>query len=257
MKKLKLSSFFFTPIIVMTLMITSCKDSEKKTITTQSNAFAGTWVAKDFSDNMIVNKGIETVKNGVTEITIPKKITDSISFLNEDLESAKYSATIKNDTLINHLDETNIQKAIIKNGNLILLPLDDRYHSQEYTKADASLVKKAKDANVSVFRILINKTLSDNTYTNGSSKNKIKFSEDGNVAGLANFKNYYISVNGDAANIENMTAINFTTVDRSSKNLGIEFKKDIVNLYDLILLTKSGEKPYYKKGKLLYSLMAI
>lgn len=257
MRKLFTNTFIFTTMAISGLAITSCKDSKKEITAIQSNAFTGTWIAKEFIDNMITDKGIKTIDNGVTEIIVPEKVTDSIAFINEDLESEKHLATIENDTLINHLYETKTQKATIKNGNLILLPLDERYHSKEYIKADASLVKKAKDANVSVLRILINKTLSDNTYTSNTSKNEVSFTEDGKVTGLGNFKGYYISINGDGANIENMTAINFTTVDGSNKSLGIEFKKDAVDLYDLVLLTKSDEKPSYKKGKLLYSLHII
>ena len=135
-------------------------------------------------------------------------------------------ASFKNDTLVNHLYETKTQKAVIQDGNLILLPLDERYHSQEYVKADSSLVKKAKETNVTVLRLLINKTLSENTYSIKSSKTEIKFTEDGKVDGLSNFKDYYISINGDSADTRGITAIRFTTVDGSDKKLGIEFQKD-------------------------------
>jgi len=246
------NTFLFTAA-VLTLAMISCKDAKKDHSETEINSFSGTWIAKDFVDDIIVNNAIKTIENGVTEIVVPENVKDSILFLNEDLESAKYLATIQNDTLVNHLYETKTQKAVIQNGNLILLPLDERYDSQEYIKADASLLKKAKDANLSVLRILINKTLADNVYLNNSSK-EIKFTEDGKVSGIANFKNYYISINGDGANVENSTAITFTTADGSSKNLGIEFQKNKTELYDLVLLTKPDEKPFYKKGKLLYSL---
>jgi hypothetical protein len=119
------------------------------------------------------------------------------------------------------------------------------------------LVKKAKETNVTVLRLLINKTLSDNIYSTKSSKTEIKFTEDGKVEGLSNFKDYYISINGDSADTRGITAIRFTTVDGSDKKLGIEFQKDKIELYDLVLLTKSDEKPSYRKGKLLYSLRII
>ncbi|MCV9928013.1 hypothetical protein OIU83_10140 [Flavobacterium sp. LS1R49] len=257
MKKFIQSTFYCATIVLLTLTATSCKDSKKETEKEQSNAFAGIWIAKDFIDNIIIDNGIKTVNNGVTEIIIPENVKDSIIFINEDLEKDKHFASFKNDTLVNHLHETKTQKAVIQNGNLILLPLDERYHSQEYIKADSSLIKKAKDLNVSVLRVLINKTLSDNTYSTKSSKTEIKFTEDGKVEGLANFKSYYISINGDSADTQGITAINFTTLDGSNKNLGIEFQKDKVELYDLVLLTKSDEKPSYRKGKLLYSLKII
>lgn len=254
MEKLFKNAFLVIFMSISVLFTISCRYPKKEIKETESNTFAGTWISKEFITNMITDKEIKTIDNGVTEIVVPEKITDSITFINEDLESGKYSATIKDDTLINHLYETKTQKAIIKNRNLLLLPLDERYHSKEYIKADVSLVKKANEANVSVLRILINKTLSDHTYTINNSKNEVTFTEDGKVTGLGNFKSYYISINGDSANIENMTAINFTTVDGSRKKLGIEFKGSIIDLYDVVLLTKSDEKPSYKKGKLLYSL---
>ncbi|KIA97812.1 hypothetical protein [Flavobacterium sp. KMS] len=254
MKKLILNSFCFAAIGVLTLSTLSCKDSNKASGSEQSNPFAGTWVAKDFIDNIIEDNGIETVDNGVTEIIIPETLKDSITFLNEDLERGKYTATIKNDTLVNHLYETKTQKAVLQNGNLVLLPLDERYEAQEYVKADSTLVKKAKEANVSVVRILINKLLSGNTYSNKSSTTEIKFTEDGKVSGLANFKNYYISINGDDANTQGITSINFTTTDGTYKKMGIEFLKNKIELYDVVLLTKPDEKPSFKKGKLLFSL---
>lgn len=254
MEKLFKNAFLVILLVISVLFTISCKYPKKEVKETESNAFAGTWISKEFITNMITDKGIKTIDNGVTEIVVPENLTDSITFINEDLESGKYSATIKNDTLINYLYETKTQKAIIKNGNLILLPLDERYQPKEYSKADVSLVKKSKEANVSVLRILINKTLSDHTYTANNSKNEVNFTEDGKVNGLGNFKSYYISINGDSANIEDMTAINFTTFDGSLKTLGIEFKENTIDLYDVVLLTKSDEKPSYKKGKLLYSL---
>lgn len=240
---------------IMTVLIftmTSCRDSKKEIKAEKSNIFVGTWVAKQFIDNLITDNGIETTKYGVTEIIVPENEKDSITFLNEDLEKGKYLATIKNDTLI-----SLYEKAIIKNGNLILIPLDKFYHSQEYIKVDSSTVKKAKEANLSSLRILINRTLSGKKYLTNNSKTEIKFTEDGKVKGLANFKNYHININGDEANAEDITTITFMTLDDSNKNLGIKFYKDKVELYDLILLTKSGEKPYFKKGKLLYALTAI
>lgn len=257
MKKFIENTFYCTSIAFLILTATSCKDSKKETEKEQPNTFAGTWIAKNFIDDIIIDNGIKTINNGVTEIIVPENLKDSITFINEDLEKSKHLASFKNDTLVNHLYETKTQKAVIQDGNLILLPLDERYHSQEYVKADSSLVKKAKETNVTVLRLLINKTLSENTYSIKSSKTEIKFTEDGKVSGLSNFKDYYISINGDSADTRGITAIHFTTVDGSDKKFGIEFQKDKIELYDLVLLTKSDEKPSYRKGKLLYSLRII
>lgn len=257
MKKQIQSLFYFVTINLLILTITSCKDSNKESKTESSNLFAGTWIAKNFINNIITNRGIKTVDNGVTELIVKQNLKDSITFLNEDLERDKYPATIANDTLTSHFDTKNTQKAVIRNGNLILLPLDERYHEQEYIKADSTIIKKAQKAKVSVVRILINQLLSKNLYFNTSVKNNVTFTEDGKVQGLANFTNYYISINGDSAHAEDITAITFTTVDGSNKNLGIQFQKDKIELYELILLTKSDEKPFYKKGKLLYSLIKV
>lgn len=255
MKKLLKNTFYVVTLAFSVVVATSCKESKKAEVST--NSFAGTWIAKEFIDDIITDKGIKTIDNGVTEIIVPEKVTDSVAFMNEDLERDKYLASIENDTLINHLYETKTQKAIIKNGNLILLPLDERYKAKEYIKADPALVKKAKEANVSAVRILINRTLSENKYAEVNSKKEVDFTEDGKITGLANFKNYYLSINGDSANIEDLTAINFTTAEGTDKSLGIEFQKDAVNLYDIVLLTKADEKPAYKKGKLLYALKTI
>jgi hypothetical protein len=247
----------YATIAILMLTVISCKDSKKESKTELSNPFAGTWVAKNFVDSIIISRGIKTVDNGVTELIVPHSLQDSIIFLNEDLERDKYPATIKNDTLISHFDKTNAQKAVIRNGNLILLPLDERYHEQEYIKADSTLIKKAQEANVSVVRVLINKVLTDHLYATKASKNIIMFTQDGKVQGLDNLKNYHININGDEAHADDITSITVTTTNGSNKYLGIEFQKDRIDLYDLILLTKSDEKPFYKKGNLLYSLTAI
>lgn len=257
MKKFIENTFYCTSIAFLILTATSCNESKKETEKEQPNTFAGTWIAKNFIDDIIIDNGIKTNNNGVTEIIVPENLKDSITFINEDLEKSKHLASFKNDTLVNHMYETKTQKAVIQDGNLILLPLDERYHSQEYVKVDSSLVKKAKETNVTVLRLLINKILSENTYSTKSSKTEIKFTEDGKVDGLSNFKDYYISINGDSADTRGITAIRFTTAEGSDKKLGIEFQKDKVELYDLVLLTKSDEKPSYRKGKLLYSLRII
>ncbi|MBF7092053.1 hypothetical protein IUY40_10930 [Flavobacterium sp. ALJ2] len=257
MKKSIKNILYSSSILFLVLTATSCKETKKETEKVQHNTFEGSWIAKDFIDNIIIDKGIKTIQNGVTEIIVPENLKDSITFINEDLEKNTYLASFKNDTLVSHLYETKTQKAVIQDGNLILLPLDKRYHSQEYVKVDSSLVKKAKETNVTVLRFLINKALSDNFYSTKSSKTKITFTEDGKVDGLANFKSYYISINGDSANTRGITAISFTTVEGSTQKLGIEFQQDKVELFDLVLLTSSDEKPSYRKGKLVYSLRII
>lgn len=257
MKKKIHSSFYYATIAILILTVISCKESKKESKTESLNSFTGIWVAKNFMDTVIINRGIKTVDNGVTELIVPQNLKDSIIFLNEDLERDKYPATIKNDTLISHFDKKNTQKAVIRNGNLILLPLDERYHEQEYIKADSSLIRKAQEANVSVVRVLINKVLTDHLYATKSSKNIIMFTQDGKVQGLDNLKNYHININGDEAHADDITSITFTTTNGSNKYLGIEFQKDRIDLYNLVLLTKSDEKPFYKKGNLLYSLTAI
>jgi hypothetical protein len=137
MKKIIGNTFYYTSILFLVLTATSCKDSKQEIKKEQPNIFAGTWIAKDFIDNIIIDNGIKTIDNGVTEIIVLENLKDSITFINEDLEKSHYLASIKNDTLVNHLYETKTQKAVIQDGNLILLPLDSRYHSQEYVKADS------------------------------------------------------------------------------------------------------------------------
>lgn len=248
-------TFYGFTAVLLTSAFLSCKNSKGETKKESSDAFAGIWIAKEFADNIITGNGIKTVDNGVTEIIVPSNIKDSIVFLNEDLERDKHKAAIIKDTLINYLYEGVTQKAFLKNGSLILLPLDNRYQTQEYKKGDSSLIKKAKEANVSVVRILINRVLSVNTYFEKSLKSEIKFDEDGKVNGLPDFKSYYISINGDGAFAEDVTVITFKTLKGSEKSLGIEFGKDKVELYDLKLITQPDEKPAYQKGKLLYSLL--
>jgi hypothetical protein len=259
MRKSILNNLYRTAIVISILSILSCKDSKKDIKTEHTNQFVGTWVARNFIDSLIVDNGIKTVDNGVTEIIVPQNIKDSITILNEDLERTKYSATIKNDTLINHLYETKTQKAVLQNDKLVLSPLDERYHSKEYIRVDSTIINAAKKANVSVVRLLIdqNKMFKDNTFSKpGSTKSDISFSG-GKVSGLENFDSYYISINGDNANVEGITSINFTSKDGKSKKMGIKFFDDRIELYDAILTTKPNEKPYYKKGKLLYALKAI
>ncbi|MCP2026286.1 hypothetical protein L1276_001430 [Flavobacterium sp. HSC-32F16] len=254
---MKLIQTFFSIISAASLSITiiSCKNSKKEIKPSLPNNFTGHWIAKDFVDDIIFENKIKTINNGDTEIIIPSNLKDSVTFINDDLELNKYPAAIINDTLVNYLSKNDTQKARIKNGNLIMFPLDERYRDQEFVKADSALIKKAKEANLAVLHILINKVLSNKKYLSKSSKNEIVFTEDGKVQGLANFKTYYITINGDGANIQDMTAIRFTTVNGSDVNLGILFQKNKIELYDLKLLTRPDEKAYYKKGKLGYSLI--
>ncbi len=247
--------FYTISTSVLIITIISCNDSKKENKTSSTNNFAGHWIAKDFVDDIVFENKIKTIDNGDTEIIISANLNDSVTFINDDLELNKYPAKIINDTLVTYLSKSDTQKAHIKNGNLIMLPIDERYRDQEFIKADSTLITEAKKANLSVLHILINRLLSNKKYASKSSKNEIIFTEDGKVKGLANFKSYYITINGDGANIQDMTAIRFTSISGSIINLGILFYKDKIELYDLILLTKPDERAYYKKGKLVYSLI--
>ncbi|KFF19355.1 hypothetical protein [Flavobacterium hydatis] len=259
MKKSIINTLSYAVLGISLLTIVSCKDHKKEVKAAQNEAFTGTWVARQFIDSLITNNGIKTNSNGVTEIIIPQNLKDSITFLNEDLEKGKYAATIKNDTLVNHIGESKTQEAVLRSGKLILLPLDERYQEQKYIKVNNTLTDAAKKAGVSVVRILINqnKLFAHHTFSKpGSTNSDITFSG-GKVSGLENFESYYININGDEANVEEITSIDFKTKDGNSKKMGIQFYDDKIELYDAILTTKPDEKPYYKKGKLLYSLNAI
>lgn len=255
MKKSIINTFKYVALGITILTIVSCKDNKKEVKEAQNEAF----VARQFVDSLITDNGIKTNSNGVTEIIIPQNLKDSITFLNEDLEKGKYAATIKNDTLVNHLGASKTQEAVIRSGKLILLPLDERYKEQKYIKVNNTLTDAAKKAGVSVVRILINqnKLFAHHTFSKpGSTNSDITFSG-GKVTGLENFESYYISINGDDANVEEITSINFKSKDGKTKKMGIMFYDDKIELYDAILTTNPDEKPYYKKGKLLYSLNAI
>ncbi|MCZ7024249.1 hypothetical protein, partial [Salmonella enterica] len=88
-------------IAFLILTATSCNESKKETEKEQPNTFAGTWIAKNFIDDIIIDNGIKTNNNGVTEIIVPENLKDSITFINEDLEKSKHLASFKNDTLVN------------------------------------------------------------------------------------------------------------------------------------------------------------
>lgn len=238
-----------TPAALLTIACTQ-QLKEKQAL---ENKFAGKWVAQYFIDSLSLSN-IQTIPYGFTEISIPPDITKTVAIWNEDVDKDAMKATISTDTLITRWENKEVDKLIIRDNKLLVLPDNVKMQPVQYVRIDSALSKKAAGLQISVVRLLINRLMAAHKYAIGKQITLAQFTEDGRVTEFENFTHYYIAIAGDNANVENATAFDFLDATGKTLHLGMKMNKNTIEFYTLKLLTAPGEKPFYTTDKLWRTL---
>ncbi len=215
--------------------------------------FTGRWVASYFIDSLSLGN-IGTVGFGSTEISIPHACDkEGITSWNEDVEGNWVSPTVwHDDTLAVMYGDEIVNRMTIQDDRLVSVFYG---HTLVYWKADSSIIHKADSLGITVVRLLINRVLSRQVFTNEETRATVQFEENGRVSGLENFVRYNIAIAGDEANIEKCTSISFFDIDGKITKWGMKGFPQKVELYTLRLLTEPGEKPWYEAEQLVCTLL--
>ncbi len=236
--------------LIIVLLMFACRQKQQSLY----DQFSGRWVASYFLDSLSLSH-ITTIPFGATEISIPSICDkDSITFWNEDVEGNwKYPMAWLGDTLVVVYDsKLHDHILLMKDGQLMSTFRDVtiRYH-----KVDNGLVNKADDLDITVVRLLVNRVMSRQTFTDEETKKTVRFEENGLVSGLKNFVRYYIAIAGDDANIDNCISITFFDANGNRAKWGMRGNAEMVEFYALHLLTEPDEKPWYEADSLACRLL--
>lgn len=249
------NSLIATTILLTIILAGACglKHTEKKAEEkkTTQNKFSGRWIAERFSSPLSLTN-IQANAYGFTEIDIPDDTVTYVRVWNEDVDMDSIKAFIHSDTLITLWKEKEIGRYVIIGNKLTNLPDDANEKPLTFTLANTTLVKTADSLKVTCVRILLNRWIATAFHKQTREITSLRFMEDGKITGLHPFTQYYISIGGDEANIQDGVAVAlFESKDRQL-HLGIKNGRkttEIPQLYTLKLLTGKSEKPEYKTDK--------
>lgn len=233
-----------------------------KNVPLSLQTYHGHWLIKPYFDslNMDPFRGrLNTSDYGFTEIIIDSAHRDSVWLLNEDLEKVQVPVGITTgDSIQVRLTEKTSTWLVYNPGQgTLLLKIDERSRQNAYFCAPDSLISPGYPE--SSFRKALNCWLARHSYIaydpllDAPHGVKVRFDCNGNVYGMKNFKSFHIYVNGDMANCQGMDRIDLFDGQRTH-SYGMVMVKSGVNLYHLVLMTKPGEKPWYRKGEFFLDL---
>ena len=217
--------------------------------------FHGNWLIRDYFDKINSRTyigSLNTAGYGVTEIAIDSSHRDSLWLINEDLEFGKVPYRVAgNDSILVKMSPKDSSYIIFDDSSKTLFfRIDERYRNYQYFRANDSLL--TGDNPASAFRKSFDGGFAGSFVAYDPMLDqphgiKVRFDCHGNVSGLKNFRTFRIYVNGDLANCVDLDRIDFSD-GRKIHSYGMKLINNGFFLYKLVLATKAGEKPYYRKG---------
>jgi hypothetical protein len=247
-------------LILLVINFNSCKPNNKLEDKKIDKKWTGSWLCMNVFDSLNYNDTnnrnriapTNVLANGISEIIINKELQDSILLINEGVElSFQKLKYISTDTLITgnnsllvfnnekkhfeYINKNNEKTTYFKATQNMLTPIV----GYEKLKINSGFRKKYNTEFHRYSYILVD-SLNDR-----SEKKYVTFFADGKVKGYKKFTTYVIHLNGDLNNIKDAMSISIGN-SNGDEQFGLINYSDSIELFNISLLTKEYEKPYYK-----------